>query len=189
MFSEYYLFESTVDEIKKSLAYVKTVIFFAGLPGGGKTYYTNKNFPGVNILDTDEIAMDLAQVKDRENITDEEKEKIRQNTSKAIKNRKDEAHSKIQSGENFIYMGTMANQKGIENMINFAKEHGYKTGIIYINVSVDTALKQNEKRIEDGGRGLPPEVAAHKIPKSYERIKQSINNLRNQVDYYLEVRQ
>jgi predicted kinase len=188
MFSSYYLIESTIDEIKKSMETEKTVIFFGGIPGSGKTYYAKQNFNNVPILDIDEISMELAQVKDQENITDEEKETIRKNTSKAINERKKEAHRLIGSGESFIYMGTIANEKGIKNMIDFAKAHGYKTGIIYINVSVETAMKQNQNRLEGGGRGVPLDVAKYKISRDFERVKQSINNLRNEVDYYLEVR-
>jgi len=184
-FKGFVLSESTVPEIKKELETGKIVVFVAGIPGAGKTYYINNNLPNSEVLDVDNIAMELAGVQGR---TEDERHQIRKKTSKAIRIKTEKFKNNIESGISFIDTGIFANLKSTKNKINLAKNNNFKIALIYINVSPELAIKRNIERINKGERGIEPEVADTKIKMKYQDIKEVINIIKHDVDYYLEVK-
>lgn len=159
----------------------------AGLPGAGKTTFIKNHFPDVECLDVDDIAMKLAGIENK-HISQEDRERLRKFVGKATQEKKKLFAQNLDEGLPFVHSGLMANSKYALNMINQAKEKGFETAIIHVNVPVETAIAQNKKRVEGGERGIDLNVAEIKITKKAEYIADTINKTRDMVDYFIEVR-
>jgi len=178
--------ESVIDEIKQELDTGKILVFVAGTFGSGKTYYIEHNLEGYETLDIDDIAMDLAGI---EHPKDEaERSKIRKMSPTAIKIKTKKIKDNIKQGKSFIDVGTFANIKSAQNKIKLAKDNGFKTALIHINVSPEIAIKRNLDRIAQGERGVEPEEAEKKIRSRHEDLRKVIDTIIKDLDYYLEVK-
>jgi predicted kinase len=187
VFQKFFLLENTLDTLKKQLLDgEKITVFTGGAPGSGKTTFINQNFPGVPYLDVDEIALKMAGVTNT-NLSPEDREKIRRIVTKATTEKKRLFQDYLSSGTSFIHSGTLVNIKNGLNMIEWAENAGFKTAIIFINVPVEIAIERNKKRVEAGERGIDLETAEESIRYKDKYIRESINILKEKVDYYLEV--
>lgn len=59
-----------------------------------------------------------------------------------------------QVGSNFIIDGTAANYKNITKDANRFRDAGYDCAMIFVDIDVETSVKRNLKRGEDGGRAI-----------------------------------
>ena len=145
-------------------------ILTIGAPGVGKSYVTNKYLPGVKQIDYDaeveEISRSFGTAYDAKH------------KSKGMHSAFKKVAELLKSKGSFIYQGTSANTKSTENKLIRAKEAGVMTMLLYIDVPLEQALKQNRDRIEAGGRGVPAEKE-YKIERNWNDAKFTFDSLKN----------
>lgn len=116
-------------------------IAVAGSVGSGKSYIVNKHLD-VDVIDPDVFTMELGDgVYDGKNVA-----KSMAMVKKAVQER-------LKNKQTFLQQGTSANLQSTINKIKKAKEHGYKTVLLYVDTSIDKAIKQIENRVKQGGHG------------------------------------
>ncbi|MDN6363212.1 MAG: zeta toxin family protein, partial [Tetragenococcus koreensis] len=65
----------------------------------------------------------------------------------------------------------MAQGKAHLDLIDKARQNGYEVTLLYVAVnSVKTAIKRVNKRVENGGHGIPPETIKKRYSQSYNNL-------------------
>jgi len=142
------------------------MIIMAGLPGAGKSYIRKKLFRDYYVVDCDELKKTLPNY-DPENpraLHDESKLLEKYEISKCLVN-------KI----SFVYDTTASNTDKIVELTKQAQTIGYFVSIVYVKVSLATALARNSKR----HRVVPDDVILDKYSKlstSLDIIKSFAND-------------
>ncbi len=115
----------------------KTAIFTMGLPGAGKSTVCAQKHPGVVMIDPD-------GVKERHVDYDPKDPAALHAWSKAITA---EMFALALAGtDDFILDGTGTNVEALVANIRKAKVAGFETTLLYVTVSLETALDRNSKR-------------------------------------------
>jgi predicted kinase len=160
-------------------------IFTGGSPASGKSTFLEKNAKyllskDIFHLDADEIRSKLPEYKGwNANSTQLE-------TTDIV----NDILNKIGSEGcryDFVYDGTMNRAKKYFDLINKAKSLGYKTYIIFMDISYGEAKKRVLERYRDRGRYVPVEVIDDFFTKVGDKSKgeDSLNQLKPMVDGYV----
>lgn len=76
----------------------------------------------------------------------------------------------FREGTSFSQETTLTGHSILRN-IETAKAQGYKVGIVYVGVdSVDIAKQRVQKRVENGGHGIPEDVIERRYLSSFENL-------------------
>ncbi len=115
----------------------KTAIFTMGLPGAGKSTVCAQKFPGVDMIDPDAVKEGHADY-------DAKNPAALHVWSKAVT--AEMFADKLAGTEDFILDGTGTNVEVLVSNIRKAKVAGFETTLLYVTVSLETALDRNSKR-------------------------------------------
>ena len=137
---------------------MKELIIMAGLPGAGKSYIRNKYYNKFNVVDCDEIKKKLPNY-------DPEQPRALHQESKIVEEY--EIDHNLKEGNSFVYDTTATNIDKIVKLIQHAQELQYRVTIVYVKVSLATAMMRNSKR----DRVVPVDVILDK----YSKLNESIN--------------
>ena len=142
------------------------IIFMIGGVGAGKNYTADKYFKGVKIIDPDDHTLELAKgdYNLQRNFIKEAIKWVNDETSKAVKNK-----------ETVIVTGTGANYKGYVNKVNKVLDAGMKVELIFVDTDPKQAFKNNQDRINKGGRGST--IPDYKFETSYDKAKYTYENI------------
>ena len=128
----------------------KKAIFMAGAPGSGKSYLANKiaGMGGLRIVDIDLFAEIIAKkydidLHDWSSMTDEETELLYQLAWKKNRKRLDVLAA---NGRNILIDGTGKDVTRLKELVEELTALGYRCGMAYVSVSLETALKRNARR-------------------------------------------
>jgi len=139
----------------------KTVTFFMGGPGSGKSFIRKRDFAGLKVYDSDQIMLDMPGYTPEK--MDEFHHAAASELSRQIK-------AAFEAGEtNICYDGTGSNAEKYVNLIQSAQANGYTTKVVYVRCPLRTALKRNAER----SRVVPESVVRSKhatIATSFEII-------------------
>ena len=175
-------------EVKCIKSDVKPIaIFTGGSPASGKSFFLTKNAEYLlskNIfhLDADEIRSKLPEYKGwNANSTHLETQDIVNNLLDRIGSEK--------CRYNFIYDGTMNKAKKYFTLIKKAKDLGYKTYIIFMEIPYAEAKKRVIERYKRTGRFVPMEVIDDFFTKIGDKSKgqAALDELKPYVDGYIVV--
>jgi predicted kinase len=127
----------------------RKAIFIAGGPGSGKSYISRKTtyglgFKHLNSDDLFERGMKKHGLKTTpENIYSPKGQSIRDH-AKYLTDKRSSLYIKGKLG--LVIDGTGKDPEKIKNQSENLRSHGYDTHIIFVNTSLETALKRNKKR-------------------------------------------
>lgn len=124
----------------------------AGLPGSGKSYIRNKYYSKYDFVDCDEIKKNLPNY-------DPNQPRALHNESKIVE--KFEIYKHLKYRDSFVYDTTATNTDKIVKLIMQAQELHYIVTIVYVKVSLATAMRRNSQR----DRVVPDEVILDKHSK------------------------
>jgi predicted kinase len=137
-----------------------------GAPGSGKSTWIRNNTPGfAKWVDTDEINF-------RE--FGASPEKYMGTLARASKVAFNRYYKYLKMGKSPILDGTGSHVQKMKDAQEAAQAAGYKTYLVYIDVPLEKALENNEKRAESGGRKVHPkaiESVWNKIQDSFKEAK------------------
>tara|TARA_Y100000034_G_C6904883_1_gene419559 strand:+ start:2898 stop:4313 length:1416 start_codon:yes stop_codon:yes gene_type:complete len=136
-------------------------IFLAGSGGSGKGFVGGRTTSGlgfkvVNQDDLFEFFMRKQGLDFR--MPDSEKEQRDLLRAKAKEMTHRSLHRLIQGRLGLILDGTARDASRIKREKKWLESLGYDCAMIMVSVDLETALSRNEKRAEEGGRRVPPEV-------------------------------
>lgn len=183
---EEHLLESkgnSIDDIKELLnSDQKVYILYGGGIGSGKSYHAENNFSGVKVVDMDDIAVSM--VKPGTPLDQIPKEVY----NKALKKKLSEIQNGLNGEESFIEMATSSNLTATQNKLQRAKENGFVTAFIFVDVPLQVSIQRNRERIEKGGRGIKPELE-YKVERTNNAAREVANKMKNYdlVDIFVEV--
>lgn len=115
----------------------KTAIFTMGLPGAGKSTVCAERFPGVDMIDPDAVKEGHADY-------DPKNPAALHAWSKAVT--AEMFADALAGSRDFILDGTGTNVEVLVANIRKAKVAGFNTKLVYVAVSLETALKRNAAR-------------------------------------------
>ena len=148
--------------------------FTMGLPASGKTTHSRKVLKELNInpehiihLDPDDILEFLRQQPNTGNLN------LGALNQKSIIIANKIFNKIIVSPEKYsvIYYGTGKNWQSYQTMINKAKKNGYKTGLINVELDLETAVERNAKRNRTVGRNVITSIHSRLITPVTKPIK------------------
>lgn len=113
------------------------MIMTAGSPGAGKGYIIKKHYSDWNVIDCDKF---------KEQHPDYDPKNPGALHAWSSKECTKAIFAAIAADEDFIYDGTGTNIEKAVNFINQARLAGYEVEVVYVKVSLNTALKRNEMR-------------------------------------------
>lgn len=137
---------------------MKTATFMMGLPGSGKSTVSRNRFAGQTFLDPDEI-------KKEHPLYDPKNVQIVHEWSKEIEEKR--FLRLITEDNSFVVDGTGTNAENLVRRMNQAKAMGFSINLVYVRVSLHTALARNAKR----ERNVPESIIREKalnIATSFE---------------------
>ncbi|MFA5489223.1 MAG: zeta toxin family protein [Candidimonas sp.] len=117
-----------------------TYVMVAGGIAVGKTHVISKFLP-LPLMDIDEVMEELSY-------TDYAGDQFKHALSVVSERINELMKNKI----SFIAMGTASRIEPAISRLNNAKNLGYKTALLYISASLEQAIRQNEKRKNNGQR-------------------------------------
>ncbi len=186
------LHEAIVDDLLKNVRCVKQgkpiAVFTGGSPGAGKTHFLRENAqyllsPDIFHLDADDIRAMLPEYEGwNANRTHNESQDI-----------VTELLEKIGEGScryDFIYDGTMNKARKYFALIKRAKDMGYETFIIFINVPYGVAKNRVLDRYRKTGRYVPLSVLDEfheRLPSGKNRGLDALDQLKTVVDGFVVV--
>lgn len=137
---------------------MKRFFLVIGGSGSGKNYYINHHVPRpTEIIDIDEIKVQLG-------------------TAEAISNLKEILTNKFKEGiETIAHPSLGIKPIANVNKLKLAKMFGYHTTLVFVENSLEQAIKNVNKRVANGGHNVPLE----KIKQSHEQINKSFNETKS----------
>lgn len=147
----------------------KNLYIIAGCNGAGKTTASFTILPEIleckEFVNADEIAKGLSPFRP---------EKVAFEAGRIMLNRIDEL---FKNNENFAFETTLAT-KTYKQKIQFAKENGYNTTLLFFWLKNSNLAKERVKiRVSEGGHNIPKDV----IERRY------LNGIKNLFEIYLEI--
>lgn len=149
---------------------MKKLIIMAGLPGAGKSYTRQKYYNKYKVVDCDEIKKTLPNY-------DPMFPRALHEESKVVE--KYEIYKNFKDGESFVFDTTGANSDKMIKLTKQAQGLGYEVTIVYVEVSLKTAMLRNSKR----SRVVPDEV----IMEKYNTLYNSLDKLKLYVDDFITI--
>ena len=155
--------------VKKSK--VPIFILVCGSLGSGKSTIVDTYLSNITVIDPDKFTIDLG------NGT-----YYGSNVAKSMAMVKKAVIEQMDKRETFIQQGTSANLQSTFNKLKVAHAKGYKTILLYVDTSVEQAIKQIENRVSFGGHGAT--IDATKVAKTSAGAKLTFRTLTG-VEYEL----
>jgi predicted kinase len=156
-------------------------IFVVGLPGAGKSY-TIKQLRGQvspKVVNTD-IAAEFLSSKWKKEINSETWNEFKDTALRITKN----SLTQYLNGALPLFIdGTSNDASNILHRIGILESIGYDVGIVFVNTSLETALKRAEERAEKIGRRVDPEF----IRKVHSRNEENVNFLKKKVEFFKQI--
>lgn len=168
-----FLSESTISGILKE---GKIFLLIIGGSASGKNYIYQKNFSKIPLIDIDKITTELSGG---------DFEKARSFVSKAVSIANKDIEKYLEQGKSVAQVSTGSGDKAVINKFNKAKEYGFKTALILVDVDIDKSIKRNQERANSGKQGLIPDW---KVEKTNAAAKDTYNKIKHLVDYSLIVK-
>ncbi len=148
---------------------MKKAIMTMGLPGSGKStalHNMNVNLAGFILIDPDEIK------KEHPNYDPNQPELTHEWSQQETMKRLAEA---IENGQNLIIDGTGTNVEKMVYRIKHLQKNGYRVEVVYVKVTLETALHRNANRERKVPETVVREKAEH-IDTAYEIIFKYAND-------------
>ena len=139
-------------------------ILIVGGSASGKNYHYEQNFPNITLVDVDVVMKKLGS--DRSNL------------QKAISQTNAEMKKMLDSKTSFAQTTVGISAKTLSNKIKKAHDAGFQVRLILIDVNVQRAIKQNQKRAESGMHSVPD----WKIEKTNKEAKENFKAVKNLAD-------
>lgn len=169
--------ELNVTEINTLLKNNKKVwVLTGGAPGSGKSYVAKK-YISLPIIDMDDYVERLSGGKGKYN---------QKFGSKARVLARKDVDKNFATGQSFLKQGVSAGFKAVENQCKQAKEAGFVTVFLYIDISTDQAKANNLKRVKSGER--ESSVSDYVIDRKWKDSKEVFNQIKKTpglFDYYV----
>ena len=150
-------------------------IILVGAPGAGKTTFVKNKImtrlKNVKHFSTDDVSRILSGGT-----------KEYRSGSSRINNLR--LQNYLDSGQSFIYDTTAAGDRTMYNLVDTAKEKGYKILFIHIVVDLETAKKQNKKRAEAGGHNIDTGYIEMAYKRQFQNMK-SFDSIFSPLAYYV----
>lgn len=179
-FKKIYESLNNIDQIKEihkngSPIYVVT----AGVQGSGKSTFAVENFKGVDVIDLDEI---------NKKLSNNDMSLFQQNRNNAIITKNDAIAKHFKMKKSFIDAGTAANTQATLRKLEKAKALGYITILIYMNIPIEIAIERNNKRLKNGGHGVPIERVQEVVSRTDMNVRNTVKEAQKSgfVDFYIE---
>lgn len=166
------LHQKIVDEFTKNVTPSQSPTFtlMGGLPGSGKSSIVNeKNLNNTVRIDSDEVKMRLPEYEgwNAGLCQLEADDVVAQILVQAASDKKD-----------ILLDGTLKNYDKANRMMDVMGNLGYKTGVIFSNVSPENSMRRAVARFQKTGRLVDPMYIAshdHQNINSYERLKNEVD--------------
>jgi len=155
-----------IKELRSKALESFTVIFIIGGVGAGKNFIYNNYLSGIKLIDPDEHTLELA---------DGDFEKQRKYINQSIKFVNNSIDNALKNKESIVVMGTGSNTKGLVNRIQKCKSAGAEVFLIFVKTSPEKAFLNNQKRIENGGRGKT--IPDYKFESSFKKALNSYKEI------------
>jgi len=151
-------------------------IMIIGGVASGKSYVYEKHFSSIPLIDIDEYT---------ERWSNGDWEKARKLVSKAIKAVESDIKKVFLTGKSVVNTGSGAGVNGVLNKFRWASDAGYSTAIVLVDVPLETALKRNQKRANDGGRNLIPD---YKVERTNNAARENFKEFSKIADYSIRIK-
>lgn len=115
----------------------KKAVFMMGSPASGKSRTAAERFSDLVLLDCDHIK------KSHPEYDPKNPQLIHHWSSQKLE---EKFQTQILENDSFVVDGTGGNSDRLVRRINEAKEHGFKTELVYVIVSLKVALERNARR-------------------------------------------
>lgn len=161
----------TESSVKDILSSDKVFLLIIGGSASGKNYIHNKHFSKIELVDVDEITKELSGG---------DFEKARKMVSKAIAQANKEIDKKLQDGKSVAQVSTGSGDKAVINKLNKAKEYGFETALVLIDVDVKKAIQRNQERAQAGKQGLIPDW---KVEKTNNAARETFTKAKQYATY------
>lgn len=168
-----YLNESSAADILKE---DKVFLLIIGGSASGKNYIHKKFFSKIDLVDVDAITTKLSGG---------DFEKARSLVSKAISMASKELEQYYAKGKSVAQVSTGSGAKAVINKFNKAKEYGFKTALVLVDVDIKKAIQRNQDRAASGKQGLIPDW---KVEKTNNAARETYNTVKDQVDHAIVIR-
>jgi predicted ABC-type ATPase len=90
----------------------------------------------------------------------------------------------LESGQNFIYDTTAAGDRTMYNLVDSARDKGYKILFIHIIVDLETSKRQNKERAESGGHNVDNGYIEMAYKRQFSNMK-SFETIFSPLAYYI----
>ena len=168
-----FLNESALKDIQKE---DKIFIMIIGGVASGKSYIYEKNFSKIKLVDVDEYVKKLSGG---------DWEKARKLVSKGVMAAKADLLKSFKDNKSVVHMGIGGSIKQTTNKFLWAKEKGFKTAIVLVDVSLDKALERNQSRADKGERNLIPD---YKVQRSNTTSRENYKVYKKITDYSIIIK-
>lgn len=158
-------------------------VFVIGIPGSGKSY-TSKSLAGrisPRIVNTDKATEFLAA---RDNVTIDSKKWMKTYKDTALRVTKSALTQYLNGVLPLMIDGTSNDASNLLHRMGILESLGYDVGIIYVNTSLDTAIKRVEERNATANRTVDLDF----VRAVHERTEANVEFLRSKVSFFAEVK-
>lgn len=158
-------------------------VFVIGIPGSGKSY-TSKSLAGrisPRIVNTDKATEFLAA---RDNVTIDSKIWMKTYKDTALRVTKSALTQYLNGVLPLMIDGTSNDASNLLHRMGILESLGYDVGIIYVNTSLDTAIKRVEERNATTNRTVDLDF----VRAVHERTEANVEFLRSKVSFFAEVK-
>lgn len=149
-------------------------VLMAGASGSGKSWTAEQFLNQFPIHDPDLINIE------------QNGEYNEKKSSKAVAELEKRCKTSIEKKESFVRQGVCVNENAARKRLREAKDNGFTTIVLHVDVPVEQAIKQNLQRGEEGNRTIPDDKL-YKIERGYQRVDEVMNVIKDEslADFYI----
>lgn len=148
-----------------------TMVFMMGLPGAGKSTVSDKLYPELPRIDADAI---------KQSHPDYNGSNACELHQWSLEQFEIQWQQAVLAGESVIVDGTGTHADTMVRRITMAKAAGFTTKLLYVKVSLKTALKRAAQREKETGRAMPAQVIRDKardISTSFDIVSSYVDEI------------